>query len=114
MFGENPRAYLLLGCLGVTRAMCGRYRDAYIDGEHIVIHTRNGGGNRTEYQGVLDALAKHPCYVKNEDDSYDCTYANVYFSFPEKFASRLKEMAEKFPDIKPSEKWKLLLAELEK
>ena len=68
----------------------GRFRDISVqkaEGEpsKIVLFTRNGGGNREEYQYVFDALESHPNYLCNYDDDYDCTYASVEFSVPEAF-----------------------------
>lgn len=112
MFGENQKADLLLACLGLTRDDCGRYRDCYIDEGKIVIHTRCGGGNRDDYESVFETLSDHPCYLTDSDDSFDCTYADIYFSFPEEYAEDLKKLEEASPDIKPSEKWQSLLASL--
>jgi len=114
LFGTNDKADMLLACLGITRGDCGRFRDCYIDGDKIVIHTRNGGGNREDYQDTIDKLAKHPCYLYDRDDDFDCTYADIYFKFPEEYAEDLKAMATNSPDIKPSEKWQMLFKALEK
>lgn len=109
LFGENPKSDVLLACLGLTRGDCGRYRDCYLEGETIVIHTRNGGGNREDYQDVFDELEEHPCYVSDADDDYDCTYANIVFRFPDEYAEDLKALAAESPDVKPSEKWVQLI-----
>lgn len=109
MFGEHDHADMLLACLGFTKGDCGRYRSCYIDDGKIVIHTRNGGGNREEYQDTIDTLAEHPDYLYDEDDSFDCTYANIYFRFPEKH----KEMLSALPnDETPSDKWQKLFEAL--
>ncbi len=113
-FGENSKAELLLLALGLKREDCGRYRDCHIENDNIVIHTRNGGGNREIYQTVIDKLATHPLYVRDEDDSFDHTYCNVYFSFPTEYFELLKQLAISSPDMKPSEKWKVFFDQLEK
>jgi hypothetical protein len=46
LFGSNKAAPVLLAVLGITADRVPRYRDCFIDGENIVIHTRTGGGNR--------------------------------------------------------------------
>jgi hypothetical protein len=51
-------------------------------------------------------------YDYDEDDDFDCTYANIYFKHPEGYSEVLKEMAE--GTITPSEKWQMLFAALEK
>lgn len=92
LFGVNPLATLLLGMLNLDRGEVGRFRDCFLtkgdDGQpRIVIYTRNGGGNREEYQGVLDTLSKHPCWVRDYDDDFDSTYASIEFRVPEELRS---------------------------
>jgi hypothetical protein len=62
----------------------GRFRDIYLneDATLITLYTRNGGGNRDEYFWVFDILRKHPQYVRNWDDDFDCTYAYIEFKVP--------------------------------
>jgi len=104
IFGQNPVGDFILATLGIKRGDTGRYRDCFVANGEIAIYTRNGGGNREEYQGVIDELAKHPCYLRDEDDDFDCTYATIYFKFPEEFAEELKKLdaGEKFD---PSQRW---------
>lgn len=109
LFGEHEHSKMLLACLGLTEEDCGRYRSCYIDDGKIVIHTRNGGGNRETYQDTIDELAEHENYLYDLDDDFDCTYANIYFSFPEKH----KELLENLPnDETPSDKWSKLFEAL--
>jgi hypothetical protein len=112
VFGENSTADILLACLGLTQADVGRYRDAFIHKGEIVIHTRNGGGNRETYQSVIDELARHPNYLRDADDDFDCTYADIYFSFPEKHKDVLSQIAE--AKHTPAEKWQILFEQLGK
>jgi hypothetical protein len=102
LFGVNPIADTLLFTLGYTRADCGRFRDCYIDNDKIVIYTRNGGGNRDDYEDLGDY-----------DDDYDCTYAHIAFSFPEDYKNELTALASNSQSITPSEKWTNLIASLE-
>ena len=83
LFGVNPSSDKLLSLLGKTREDFGRFRDVYVDDEFIVVHTRNGGGNRDDYKYVFDEMSEHPWYSHDVDDDYDCTYANIYFKVPE-------------------------------
>jgi len=50
-------------------------------------------------------LPEHPRYLYDEDDDYDCTYATIYFSFPEKYKEVLEALdsGEKFD---PDQRWK--------
>lgn len=113
LFGENAsHSEFLLGLLGKSKGDFGRYRDVYVTEEHIVVHTRNGGGNREDYEDVFDEMSDHPLYVYDQDDDFDCTYANIHFRHPEEYKDVLKEMAE--GTITPAEKWKILLESLEK
>lgn len=114
LFGKNKHSTILLAALGYTEEDCGRFRDCYIDGDSIVIYTRNGGGNREDYQYVFNKMSRHPCYISDSDDEYGCTYANIKFSFPEAYKTELLALAKQEPSITPSEKWQNFLNYLEK
>lgn len=109
LFGEGQQADVLLKILGISKYDCGRYRDCFINNGKIVIHTRNGGGNREDYEGVFEELSKHPNYLYNEDDDFDCTYANIYFSIPEQYNEILSGIEE---SPMPAKKWQLLFNKL--
>lgn len=112
LFGENSsQKNFLFALLNITQDDVGRYRDIYVTEDYIVIHTRNGGGNREDYEDVFEALSQHPLYAYDEDDDFDCTYADIYFVHPEGFGDILKDMAT---NITPSEKWKILLQAFDK
>ena len=83
IFGANPNSDQLLSLLGKTQGDFGRYRDVYVEDGMIVVHTRNGGGNREDYEDVFDEMSTHPWYSHDADDDFDCTYANIYFKVPE-------------------------------
>jgi hypothetical protein len=116
LFGMNPMADLLLAMLGLTKGDTGRFRNCYlVRGDRherdpsfgsplppeelakkelrILVYTRNGGGNREDYQGVTDALQGHPSYITDYDDDFDCTYASYEFRVPEKFKLTADELA---------------------
>lgn len=113
LFGENvSHKEFLFTLLGKEQGDFGRYRDIYVTDEYIVVHTRNGGGNREDYEDVFDEMSEHPLYAYDEDDDFDCTYANIYFKHPAEHTEVLKELAT--GTITPSEKWKMLFAALEK
>lgn len=80
----------------------GRYRDIWLQDGKIYLFTRNGGGNREEYQGVIDDLSEHSNYIEDYDDDFDSTYATIVFSYPEHYAALLKhiEPKEKEPSLK--------------
>lgn len=88
----------------------GRFHRAYFDttledGPYVVIHTRNGGGNRDHWESTDDATPGKDCpcpgcvqryripqlpnFVFDEDDEFDCTYANSYFKIPGDRVNRL-------------------------
>jgi hypothetical protein len=93
----------------------GRFRDAYVDRDSssklsIWVYTRNGGGNRPNYETVFDALKHHPNYIADMDDTLDSTYCYFQFSVPDKFKDRCVEILEiqgKVKNIK--EKFEALL-----
>lgn len=106
LFGENAsQKQFLFGLLNLKPEDTGRYRDIYVVDGHIVIHTRNGGGNREYYEDVFEALSQHPLYDYDEDNSFDCTYADIYFKWPPGYEELLAVMAE--GTVTPSERWKL-------
>ena len=97
MFGVNPLAKVLIKMLELKKDDVGRFRDIFYDKKKnlIVLYTRNGGGNREEYQHIFDALeANHPHYVRDYDDEFDSTYAYIEFKVPEQY----KEMLDKLSD----------------
>ena len=68
LFGVNSAAPVLLATLGLTAGDVPCFRDCYIDGDNIVIHTRTGGGNREDYEVENEELQSNPFYVRDEDD----------------------------------------------
>ena len=87
LFGQNPASDFLVASLNKTKGDFGRFRDAYYektdDGGKIIVYTRNGGGNREDYQEVFDEMETHPLFIKEYDDDFDCTYAYFEFNAPE-------------------------------
>lgn len=113
LFGENAsQKDFLFGILGKAQGDFGRYRDIYVTEDYIVVHTRNGGGNREDYEDVFEEMATHPLYSHDEDDDFDCTYANIYFRHPEEHKEILKELAQ--GTVTPSERWQMLFDALNK
>jgi hypothetical protein len=111
LFGENKdQKNFLFTLLNITPGDCGRYRDIYVIEGHIVVHTRNGGGNREAYEDVFETLSQHPLYAYDEDNDFDCTYADIYFRWPEAYGELLAEMAK--GTVTPAEKWQLLFNKL--
>lgn len=104
IFGQNSASDVILATLGLTKGDTGRFRDCFVANGEIAVYTRNGGGNREQYQEVIDELAKHPCYLRDEDDDFDCTYATIYFSFPKEFAEDLAKL-DSGEEFKPSNRW---------
>lgn len=98
LHGVNPISPILLAILGIDQKgsiySSGRFRDIHLDekGEKIILYTRNGGGNREEYQPLIDVLATHPNYLTDYDDDFDCTYAYIEFSVPEKAKEFVKSI----------------------
>lgn len=80
--GYNPSSEQILNLLELNSGVFGRYRDVFIDGNYIVVHTRCGGGNREDYQHVFDDVSTHKWYSHDVDCDYDSTYADIYFSIP--------------------------------
>jgi hypothetical protein len=112
LFGEGNDADFLLKLLGKDRDDFGRFRSVYVTEDHIVVHTRCGGGNRDDYEAVFDEMSMHPLYSHDADDDFDCTYADIHFKHPAEYSELLKEMS--VGTVTPAEKWKMLFENLEK
>lgn len=86
--GVNVLADSWISILRLTPDAVGRLRDAWLqdDGEHglrIVVHTRNGGGNRGDFEAAFEKMRAHPQYIQDFDCDFDSTYANIEFRIPE-------------------------------
>lgn len=112
VFGMNPDADKLLSLLGKTADDFGRFRTVYMEDGFIVVHTRNGDGNRKDYEYVFEEMSEHPWYSHDADDDFDCTYANIYFKLPEdeKLMVILKGLDA---GGNPAKQWAILFADLE-
>ena len=113
LFGMNPDTDKILNVLGKTREDFGRFRNVYLDEGYIVVHTRNGGGNREDYEDVFDEMSEHPWYSHDADDDFDCTYANIYFKVPEDANQTLMALHNFEKGADPKEQWGMLLATME-
>ena len=131
LFGKNPMSNILLRILNLTENDCGRFRDAYIEKDKIVIYTRNGGGNRDHWDFLYEEydegedcpcpgciieykLPEHPNYITDYDDDFDCTYAYIEFSIPDKYKDFIKIVVEnQLPVETVNEKFSNLLKELQ-
>ncbi|ACL42164.1 hypothetical protein Achl_4213 (plasmid) [Pseudarthrobacter chlorophenolicus A6] len=85
----------ILELAGIADANLGRHHGTYLERDEdsgdpvIVVHTRNGGGNRECYSDPCDgtctgciqtdAIPALPTYLRDTDDEDDRTYANNYF-----------------------------------
>ena len=107
LFGVNANAETFLRMLNLKEEDCGRFRDCYLseDGTKIIVYTRNGGGNREDYQGVFNELSKHKNYICDYDDDFDCTYASIEFSVPDEYKSTVSELLETTDTTTGAEKW---------
>lgn len=81
--GGGPKQEELWNILGLEDYDVGRYRDIYVKDEKIILLTRNGGGNREEYESSFESLKTHPNYLGDWDCDWDRTYAEISFSIPE-------------------------------
>ena len=112
IFGMNPDTDNILQLLGKTQADFGRFRSVFLEDGYIVVHTRNGGGNREDYEDVFDEMSEHPWYSHDADDDFDCTYANIYFKVPENHKDFLA--IQQFNEgANPADQWATLFAMME-
>ena len=108
LFGVNPASGFLLGALELEteKYPTGRFRDIYFEknedgiGGKVILYTRNGGGNREDYEHVFEALEKHPLYLNDYDDDFDCTYAYIEFKAPDSVVEFFEDVeTEKFDRV---------------
>lgn len=91
LFGQNPLSGVLLKITGLNPSEIPRFRDAYLEGDQVVVYTRTGGGNDECYCDTEDGheegcyfqanrqLEAKENFVSMEYDDFDSTYA--YFRF---------------------------------
>jgi len=97
LHGVNYLTPVLLAVLDIDQKSgkwnSGRFRDIHLNenGTKIILLTRNGGGNREHY--FPHDIVKHPNYIKDYDDDFDCTYAYIEFSVPRGSKLLLKKLA---------------------
>jgi hypothetical protein len=102
VFGSGERGLPLLRALGFNAVEdVGRYRDGWVekDGEggyRIAIYTRNGGGNRPEY---MPDLSGNEYYLFDKDDTFDTTYATIYFRLPQVLADAIAAARAENPEL---------------
>ena len=113
LFGMNPDSDKLLEFLGKTREDFGRFRNVFMEDGYIVVHTRNGGGNREDYEDVFDEMSEHPWYSHDADDDFDCTYANIYFKVPEDANKTMLALHDFDKGRNPKTEWASMLALME-
>jgi hypothetical protein len=110
LHGVNANSDILLKMLNLTKNDVGRFRDAYVsENDTICIYTRNGGGNREAYQEILDELSNHQNYITDYDDDFDCTYATIEFSVPDKHKKEIDKMPK---EMSGEDKWQELFNRL--
>lgn len=116
VFGYNDLAGPLLMELGIDPKDVPRFRDCFLhaNGESVVIYTRTGGGNRTEYAEENAELTRRAGYLRDEDDSYDSTYALFHFAVPEKIKPHIQMALEQGYGVDPSTRWGEMLDALKK
>jgi hypothetical protein len=104
LFGVNASAPVLLAMLGIDSGDVPRFRDCFLseDRKQIIIHTRTGGGNRDDYEDGNTFMQGLPGYQHDEDDDFDCTYANFHYAVPEKFAHLIDKLPE---GVDPAKRW---------
>lgn len=109
LFGMNPDSDKLLMLLGKSRDDFGRFRNVYMDNGYIVVHTRCGGGNREDYEEVFAEMSSHPWYSHDEDDDFDCTYADIFFKIPDGI-----DLSAVNSGAKPADQWDALFTAMKK
>lgn len=112
LFERNPLAPMLLEIIGESVDSVGRFRDCFVCDGEIHVYTRNGGGNREEYEGTFEGLRSNPLYLRDFDDDFDCTYATICFRCPDELKPLLEFIGSISSQQNPGEKWDTLFRDL--
>lgn len=84
--GVNQSTFFILPMLGKHPDTYPRFRDCYLnESNQIVVRTRTGGGNRSEYEDENAVLQSDPNYISDSDCDWDRTYAEFVFKVPDQF-----------------------------
>lgn len=112
--GAFERTAVLLPIIGIDPERGGlmRLRDAWVEkhpfhGLVIHVYTRLGGNNRADYQPVIDQLRSSSAYVRDDDDSFDNTYASFWFRVPKLWMRRLSEVA--IDPVDTAQRWRTII-----
>jgi DNA-directed RNA polymerase subunit F len=116
--GVNQAALFILPMLDKHPDKYLRFRDCFLfDEDHpeydnyIHVYTRSGGGNREEFEEEIEEIRKHPNYITDYDDNFDCTYASFIFSVPDEYKNDYEKIINnKITEI--SEKYKKKIVEI--
>jgi len=92
---KNVNSEQILKAIGIKEEDIPRLRGVGIDDGKILIHTRTGGGNREGYEEQNNELTQNKYYISDEDDDFDCTYANFWFRIPEELTDELLKLENK-------------------
>jgi hypothetical protein len=92
IMGFNPACLLFLPMLGKHPDEYPQFRDCFIGSEehpeydkHILVYTRIGGNNRSDYFDEINELRGMDNYVADYDDSFDSTFATFVFKVPDRW-----------------------------
>jgi len=91
----------------------GRFRDAWIErtalGQFFIhVYTRNGGANRADYADQIAWMRRHPWFQRDEEDSFDSTYASFWFLVPPDRTAKLERWA--VAPVDTDKRWKDTIA----
>jgi hypothetical protein len=70
-----------------------------------VVYTRTGGGNRDEYSAENIAMTNRAGYLRDEDDSFESTYALFHFAVPESLKEHIPVALENGHGVDPAKRW---------
>lgn len=94
----------LMEAFGLVPEIVGRYRDHWMErGEDedslvLALYTRNGGGNRPDYDDELEAMHALPMFVSDADDTFDSTYCTLRFrTTREQFYQWMQDLEDRNP-----------------
>lgn len=90
---QNLNQDKVLSAIGLTKDDVERFRGAGVQDGKIIIHARTGGGNREHYPNTK--LTNNKYYLSDQDDDFDSTYADYFFSIPDELKKEIGATEDK-------------------
>lgn len=86
LYVNIPCSRKMLKSLCLKEDRIPRFRGIWIENGMVLIHTRSGWWNRWWLHRENRYMQTRKYYLYDNDDKWDCTYANFFYKCPSKIA----------------------------